>query len=45
MYRRDYKALGPVALPKSRRGEGCPFDRMHNVYAAGSILGEGKLGN
>ena len=41
LYRRDYKAPGPVALPnlRSRRGEGCSLDRVQKVYAAGSILG------
>ena len=41
----DYKALSPVALPnlRSRRGEGCSFDRMQKVYAAGSILGARPL--
>ena len=40
LYRRDYKALSPVALPnlRSRRREGCSFDRVHKVYAACSIL-------
>ena len=45
LYRREYTALGPVALPnlRSRRGEGCSVDRVQKVYAAGSILGARSL--
>ena len=45
LYRRFYKAPGPVALPNlmSRRGEGCSLDRVQKVYAAGGILGARPL--
>ena len=45
LYKRDCKALSPMALPNLRswRGEGCSFDCVYKVYAAGSILGAKSL--